>query len=46
MGILSSLLGNAGIVSQEELTKQYSMLLIDGEEIELGFKAGHVYFHQ
>jgi hypothetical protein len=38
MGIFSALLGNAGAVSQEELNKQYSQLLIDGEEIELGFK--------
>lgn len=38
MGILSSLLGNAGTVTKEELIQQYSMLLIEGEEIELGFK--------
>jgi len=38
MGIFSALLGNAGAVSQEELNKQYGLLLCDGEEIELGFK--------
>lgn len=38
MGLFSALLGNAGAVSQEELNKQYSQLLCDGEEIELGFK--------
>ncbi|MGG7033921.1 MAG: PH domain-containing protein [Flavobacterium sp.] len=38
MGIFSALLGNAGAVSQEELTNQFSQLLIEGEEIELGFK--------
>ena len=38
MGLFSALLGNAGAVSQDELQKQYSQLLYDGEEIELGFK--------
>jgi Bacterial PH domain len=38
MGLFSALLGNAGAVSQEELKKDYGKLLIDGEEIELGFK--------
>jgi hypothetical protein len=38
MGIFSALIGNAGAVSPEQLTKQYGQLLIDGEEIELGFK--------
>lgn len=38
MGIFSALLGNAGVVSQEELKKEYNNLLIEGEEIELGFK--------
>ena len=38
MGIFSALLGNAGTVSQDELKKDYGNLLIDGEEIELGFK--------
>ena len=38
MGLFSALLGNAGAVDQEELKKEYGKLLIDGEEIELGFK--------
>jgi hypothetical protein len=38
MGIFSALLGNAGTVSQDQLEKQYGTLLIEGEEIELGFK--------
>lgn len=38
MGFLSALIGNAGTVSQESLVKDYGKLLIEGEEIELGFK--------
>lgn len=38
MGLFSALIGNAGAISQEELQKDYGKLLIDGEEIELGFK--------
>jgi hypothetical protein len=38
MGLFSALLGNAGAVSNEELLKNYASLLIEGEEIELGFK--------
>ena len=38
MGIFSAILGNAGAVSQEELMKKYGQLLIENEEIELGFK--------
>ena len=38
MGLFSALLGNAGAVNQEELKKDYGKLLIEGEEIELGFK--------
>lgn len=38
MGIFSSLLGNAGAVSQQDLVKKYGQLLTDSEEIELGFK--------
>ncbi len=38
MGLFSALIGNAGVISQEELQKDYGKLLIDGEEIELGFK--------
>ena len=38
MGLFSALIGNAGAVSQEELTKKFGQLLTEGEEIELGFK--------
>lgn len=38
MGIFSSILGNAGTVSNEQLTNDYSKLLIQNENIELGFK--------
>lgn len=38
MGLFSALLGNAGSVSQEELKRDYGKLLIENEEIELGFK--------
>ncbi len=38
MGLLSSLLGNAGTVTSEQLAKEYAQLLIPEEKIELGFK--------
>lgn len=38
MSILNKLLGNASIVSPEELTKKYEKLLIENEQVELGFK--------
>ena len=38
MGLFSALLGNAGAVDQETLVKEYQKLLIEGEQIELGFK--------
>ena len=38
MGLLSGLMGNASIVDSNELQKEFSHLLIDGEIIELGFK--------
>lgn len=38
MGLFSALLGNAGAVSQEELSKKYGQLLGEGESFELGFK--------
>ena len=38
MGLFSALLGNAGAVNPNEFAKQYGILLIDGERIELGFK--------
>ncbi|RLD86211.1 MAG: PH domain-containing protein [Bacteroidetes bacterium] len=38
MSILNKLLGNASIVLPEELTKKYEKLLIENEQVELGFK--------
>ena len=38
MGLFSSLLGNASTVTKEDLQKNYGQLLIQGEEIQLGFK--------
>ncbi|GGF39028.1 PH domain-containing protein [Echinicola rosea] len=38
MGIFSSLLGNAGAVEPEKLRADFGQLLIDGEELEIGFK--------
>ena len=38
MGFFSALIGNAGAVSQKSLVKDYGKLLIESEEIELGFK--------
>ncbi len=37
MGLLNKLLGNADTISAEKLTEKYARLLIDGEQIELGF---------
>jgi hypothetical protein len=38
MGLFSSLMGNAGAVTTKTLMKDYGKLLIEGEQIELGFK--------
>jgi hypothetical protein len=38
MGLFNKLVGNADEVSSEQLDKKYGHLLIDGENIELGFK--------
>tara|TARA_B100001250_G_C19649352_1_gene721903 strand:- start:19 stop:399 length:381 start_codon:yes stop_codon:yes gene_type:complete len=38
MGILSSILGNAGTVDNEKLQADYAQLLIPEETIETGFK--------
>ncbi|WP_029035115.1 PH domain-containing protein [Salinimicrobium terrae] len=38
MGILSSLMGNAGAVAKEKLTAEYGQLLSPNEQIEVGFK--------
>ncbi len=38
MGLFNKLLGNASEVSSESLNEKYGRLLVEGEEIELGFK--------
>jgi hypothetical protein len=38
MGLLSNLLGNAGVATPEELQKEYAKLLVPAETIEVGFK--------
>ena len=38
MGLFSSLLGNAGVATPEELAKEYAKLLTNSEAIEVGFK--------
>ena len=44
MGLFSSLLGNAGVASAEELNKDYSKLLTSTETIEVGFKLIREFF--
>jgi len=38
MGLFNKLLGNTSEISSEKLNEKYKRLLIDGEQIELGFK--------
>lgn len=38
MGLFSALMGNAGIVTSNDLEKKYAQLLIQNETVELGFK--------
>lgn len=38
MGLFSSIMGNAGVVDNTQLRTEYSDLLINNEEIEIGFK--------
>ena len=38
MGFLSGIIGNAGVVETEQLNTEYGQLLIDGEQIEVGFQ--------
>jgi len=38
MGLFSALMGNAGVVGQDELIRDYGKLLTEGEAIDLGFK--------
>ena len=37
MGLLNKLMGNASKVAPEKLNEKYGRLLVDGEQIELGF---------
>ena len=37
MGLFSALIGNAGVVSQEDLSRDYGKILTEGEVMELGF---------
>ena len=37
MGLLSSVLGNAGVVAPDKLEADYAQLLTEGEKIEVGF---------
>lgn len=38
MGLFSALMGNAGVVDNDNLAKKYGRLLLANEEIETGFK--------
>lgn len=38
MGLFSALLGNAGIVKPDELKSKYQKLLVEDEEVQIGFK--------
>ncbi|RYG41123.1 MAG: PH domain-containing protein [Chitinophagaceae bacterium] len=38
MGIFSALIGNASTVDNDKLSRDFGQLLIEGENIELGFK--------
>jgi len=37
MGLFNKLLGNASEISSEKLTEKYGRLLVDDEQVELGF---------
>ncbi|SDB55108.1 PH domain-containing protein [Flavobacteriaceae bacterium MAR_2010_188] len=38
MGFINKILGNASEISTDKLNEKYGKLLIEGEEVELGFK--------
>ncbi len=38
MGLLSGIMGNAGVVAPDKLQSDYGQLLTEGEEIEVGFQ--------
>jgi hypothetical protein len=38
MGLVSGLMGNAGVVDAEEIQKEYGNLLAENENVEIGFQ--------
>ena len=38
MGLLNALMGNAGVVTADELSKEYGNIITEGETVEIGFK--------
>jgi len=38
MGLINKLMGNASVVSTDKLNEKYARLLVEGEQVELGFK--------
>ncbi len=42
MGLLSGLLGNAGVVETDKLSKDYGQLLSEGEVIEVGINTSKI----
>ncbi len=38
MGLLNALIGNAGVVTADELSKEYGNIITEGETVEIGFK--------
>ena len=38
MSLMSGLTENAGVVSSEQLSKEYDKIIAEGETIEIGFK--------
>lgn len=38
MGLVSGLMGNAGVVDAEEIQKEYGNLLAENEHVEIGFQ--------
>lgn len=37
MGLLSGIIGNAGVIDAEKLDSKYGQLMAEGEEVEIGF---------
>ena len=38
MGLINKLMGNASVVSTDKLNEKYARLLVEDEQVELGFK--------